>query len=156
MLTLQTIQSQKAVTFAKPVPITAERRLSQQASAFTDRVTISEEANKIQKTSPQQLMESAVDFSNMTRHQMRDWVNDKIKSGEMSLDESTPFVGMTLKISTENMQPADPYKEKESINFFENARLGIDGAISRGDRKEAAFLQKAIETMQRFQGRASI
>jgi hypothetical protein len=156
MLTLQAIQSQKAVNLAKPAPVITERQPAHQANALKDKVTISAEANKIQNTSPQHLTEKSVDFSNMTRQQLRDWVNSKIISGEMSLDESTPLVGMTLKISTGNMQPVDASLEKESINFFDNASLGIDGALSRGDKKEAAFVQKALDLMRKFQGRITI
>lgn len=39
------------------------------------------------------------DFTSMTRKEMFDWMNEQIRSGKMSLDESSPFLGMTMKVS---------------------------------------------------------
>src|SRR3546814_1728911 len=38
------------------------------------------------------------DFTSMTRQELFDWMNGKIKRGEMSLDDSSAFLGMTVKI----------------------------------------------------------
>lgn len=43
----------------------------------------------------------------MTRQEMTDWMNEQIRTGKMSLDESAPFMGMTMKISVETGQPVD-------------------------------------------------
>ena len=47
------------------------------------------------------------DFNSMTRKEMSDWMNNQIRSGKMSLDESSPFLGMSLKISVATGQPVD-------------------------------------------------
>lgn len=36
------------------------------------------------------------DFSDMTGQQLLAWANDKIKSGEISLDDSRAFMAMTI------------------------------------------------------------
>jgi len=92
------------------------------------------------------------DFTSMTRQEMFDWMNGQIRSGKMSLDESSPFLGMTMKISVATGQPADMATDTTRINFIEKARLGIEGALSRNDPELAKRLQIAMEIMHREQG----
>lgn len=94
------------------------------------------------------------DFTSMTRQEMFDWMNDQIRSGKMSFDESSPFLGMTMKISVATGQPVDMATDTTRINFIEKARLGIEGALSRNDPDLAKRLQAAIEVMHRQQGQA--
>lgn len=95
------------------------------------------------------------DFTSMTRQEMFDWMNDQISSGKMSLDESTPFLGMTMKISVATGQPVDMATDSARINFVEKAQQGIEGALSRNDQDLAERLQMAIDIMHRNQGRRS-
>ncbi len=95
------------------------------------------------------------DFKGMTRQQLADWMNDQIVSGEMSLDESTSFLGMTLKIDAQTMQPVDMASDSTLVNFMDKAKQGIAGALSRGDQDGAARLQAALATMQRYQGQVT-
>jgi hypothetical protein len=94
------------------------------------------------------------DFTSMTRQEMFDWMNDQIRSGKMSFDESSPFLGMTMKISAATGQPVDMATDATRINFVEKARLGIEGARSNNDPDLAKRLQAAIEIMIRQQGQA--
>ena len=91
------------------------------------------------------------DFTSMTRKEMFDWMNDQIRSGKMSLDESSPFLGMTMKISAATGQPVDMATDTTRINFVEKARLGIEGARSNNDPDLAQRLQAAIEVMRKHQ-----
>lgn len=93
-----------------------------------------------------------IDFTSMTRQEMFDWMNGQIRSGKMSFEESTPFLGMTLKISAATGQPVDMATDMTRINFMNKARLGIEGALSRHDSDSAERLQLALEIMQRNQG----
>ena len=95
------------------------------------------------------------DFTGMTRQQLFDWMNDQIRSGKMSLDESTSFLGMTLKIDTQTMQPVDMANDSTLVNFMDKAKQGIAGALSRGDQDGAARLQAALGMMQRYQGQVT-
>ena len=94
------------------------------------------------------------DFTSMTRKEMFDWMNVQIRSGKVSFDESSPFLGMSLKISVATGQPVDMATDTTPINFVEKARLGIEGARSNNDPNLAKRLQAAIETMRRQQGQA--
>lgn len=94
------------------------------------------------------------DFTSMTRQEMFDWMNDQIQTGKMSLDESSPFLGMTMKISVATGQPVDMGTDTTRVNYVEKARLGIEGALSRNDLDLAKRLQAAINIMNRQQGQA--
>lgn len=98
---------------------------------------------------------STTDFTNMTRQQLFDWMNGQIRSGAMSLDESSSFLGMTVKIDARTLQPVDMATDTAPVNFMDRARQGIAGALSRGDRDEAARLSAALDTVQRYQGQVS-
>lgn len=95
------------------------------------------------------------DFTGMTRQQLFDWMNDQIRSGAMSLDDSTSFVGMVLKIDAATGQPVDMASDSTLVNFVDRARQGIAGALSRGDQDGAARLQAALAAMQRYQGQVT-
>lgn len=95
------------------------------------------------------------DFNDMTRQQLFDWMNGQIRSGAMSLDESTPFLGMTLKIDAQTMQPVDMASDTAPVDFMDKARQGIAGALWRGDQDGAARLRAALDAMQRYQGQVT-
>lgn len=92
------------------------------------------------------------DFTSMTRQGMFDWMNDQIRSGKMSLDDSSPFLGMTMKVSVATGQSVDMAADSTRINFVEKARLGIEGALSNNDPDLAKRLQTAIDIMRKQQG----
>lgn len=93
------------------------------------------------------------DFTSMTRKDMFDWMNDKIKSGAMSLDDSSAFLGMTLKIPVGTGQgaPNGP-DDREPVDFMRLAQDGIAGALSRNDSVTRHMLEAAMQTMRQYQG----
>lgn len=94
-----------------------------------------------------------VDFTSMTRQGLFDWMNNRIRSGKMSLDESSSFLGMTMKVAVAaGPQPAEMATDTTRINFIEKARLGIEGALSRHDQDLADRLKNALDLMRREQG----
>lgn len=97
-----------------------------------------------------------VDFTGMTRKDMFDWMNSKIQSGEMTLDESSPFLAMTVKIEAgADSGSAVALDDAEQVNFLDMARDGIEFARQRGDDATVARLQYAMDAMQRYQGTAT-
>lgn len=95
---------------------------------------------------------SRLDFTSMTRQQLFDWMNSQLRSGAMSFEESTPFLGMTLKVDAATGRPVDMASDPTPVDFMQRAREGIAGALSFGDLAGAARLQAALATMQRLQG----
>jgi hypothetical protein len=92
------------------------------------------------------------DFTSMMRQDLFDWMNGQIRSGDMTLDESTAFLGMTMKISSATSQPVEMTSDTTRIDFAEKARQGIEFYLSRFDYAAAERLQVALDTMQRSQG----
>lgn len=88
------------------------------------------------------------DFSNMTRKEIFDWMNDQLSSGKMTLDESTVYLGMTIKIDAVTGIPVDMETDTSRYNFMDKAQQGLEGAIWRKDYALAERIQKALNTMQ--------
>jgi hypothetical protein len=93
-----------------------------------------------------------MDFTSMTRQEMRDWVNGQIRSGEMSLDDSRPFMAMTMKIPVSGgggeLPAAD---DSDRIDFTQRVRSGIEGALSRNDQTTLKMLKSAMQIMSQTQ-----
>ncbi|WP_029911869.1 hypothetical protein [Pelobacter seleniigenes] len=110
-------------------------------------------AAKLAAVSAENATGKQVDFTSMTRQGLFDWMNNQIRSGKMSLDESSPFLGMTMKVAVAaGPQPAEMATDTTRINFIEKARLGIEGALSRHDQDLADRLKNALDLMRREQG----
>lgn len=95
-----------------------------------------------------------VDFTAMTRQQLFDWMNGQIRAGKLSLDDSTAFLGMTIKVSVASGQPIPLAGDTSRIDFIEKARQGVVGALERKDPALAKRLETAIALMLRNQGQA--
>lgn len=110
-------------------------------------ITASASTTKVDKNGLKQM-----DFTSMTRQEMRDWVNDQIRRGEMSLDDSRPFMAMTMKIPVSGdggeLPAAD---DSERIDFTQRVRSGIEGALSRNDRTTLKMLKSAMQIMSQTQ-----
>lgn len=107
--------------------------------------TATASTTKVDKTGVKQ-----TDFTSMTRKELRDWVNGQIRSGEMSLDDSRPFMAMTMKIpvSGGELPAAD---DSEHIDFTQRVRSGIEGALSRNDQTTLKMLKSALQIMSQTQ-----
>lgn len=94
------------------------------------------------------------DFTAMTRQQLFDWMNGQIRAGKLSLDDSTAFLGMTIKVAVASGQPVPLAGDTSRIDFIEKARQGVVGALERKDPALAKRLETAIAFMLRNQGQA--
>lgn len=93
-----------------------------------------------------------LDFTSMTRKELLDWVNGEIKGGRMTVADSTPFVGMTIKISAYTKQSVDIDTDMTRYDFTDIAAKGVEGAHWFGNEKLAEALEWAIGAMRRAQG----
>jgi hypothetical protein len=112
-------------------------------------------ANSAAPSAPQGDRMKAVDFTHMTRQDMFDWMNSEIRSGRMSFEESSSFLGMTMQVSAETGEPVDMRTDTTVYDFTTIARRGIEGARSRNDEKAAKALEEALSLMLRHQAAAS-
>lgn len=86
------------------------------------------------------------DFTNMTRAELFGWMNEKIAGGEMSLDQSSAFLGMTIEIPVDASQVTPgPIEDNERINVVQIANDGIQGALSRNDDATRHKLEIALQ-----------
>lgn len=93
------------------------------------------------------------DFTSMTRKGLFERMNSKIKSGEMSLADSSAFLGMTVKIPVGAGQSAPvALDDRDRVNFVQMAQDGIVGAQSRNDSTTLKMLQNAMQLMQNDHG----
>ena len=97
------------------------------------------------------------DFTSMTRKDMRDWVNTQIRSGGMSLDDSRPFMAMTMKIPASGGPGGEVAAENDGTryDFTQKVRDGIQAALARKDDTTLKMLESAMSTMQGQQGQAT-
>jgi len=91
----------------------------------------------------------AADFTSMTRKGLADWINARIKSGEMSLDESSTFVSMTLKVPVDGSHVG--LDDQEVVNFVQRAKDGMAWAQQHHDSDLLERLQAALGTMLKYQ-----
>ncbi|WP_428627529.1 hypothetical protein [Sphingopyxis sp.] len=89
------------------------------------------------------------DFAQMSRSELFDWMNDRIKDGKLSMDDSTGILSLTGAGSFDP-QAADK-GNGEKVNFFQIAQDGIAAARHRKDGGSAAIYQSALLVLQRFQ-----
>lgn len=103
-------------------------------------------------TSAQNADATQIDFTNMTRQQLRDWTNAQIRSGKMTLDDSAPLMAMTMKISVDTGIEVPAETDTQRIDFTDRARQGIAAAQSRNEPENAKRLQTALDILLKHQG----
>jgi len=92
------------------------------------------------------------DFTHMTRQGLFDWMNAQIKSGQMSLDDSSGLLGMTLKMPADGAGSPSTLDDRERVDFMARARDGMAWARQHGEQSQLQVLQKAMAVMQQHQG----
>ena len=93
-----------------------------------------------------------VDFTHMTRKDLLDWVNGKITSGQMSLDDSTAFVAMTAKFRVDGTGPA--VDATEQVDFTSMAQGVMEWSRQNGEASNVHAFELALSLMNRYQGEA--
>ena len=82
-----------------------------------------------------------VDFTNMTRQELIDWMSGQIRSGKMTFDESHPFLFMTVV----GMNAP----EGTRYNFMQEARGALQFALSHNDENKVRFWEAGLQIMQK-------
>ncbi|BAI73971.1 hypothetical protein AZL_a04400 (plasmid) [Azospirillum sp. B510] len=94
---------------------------------------------------------SKPDFTHMTHKGLFDWMNAKIRSGEMSFDESTAYVSMSVS----NIAGSDELTidDKTQVDFMKRTEDGMDWARKLGNADLYKRLSTALKAMQSYQGK---
>lgn len=138
------------VDSAASYPLTSQRNQAPEHAGNQDFTEmLSPRPAKTQDTAISAAGSSGPDFTSMTRQELFDWMNGQIRSGDMSLDEGSAFMGMTVKISATTGQPVDMAADTVRLDFTEKARQGLEFFQASFDFASAARLQDAFGRMQR-------
>lgn len=86
--------------------------------------------------------------------QLLAWANEKIQSGDISLDDSRAFMAMTIKIPVNGGSAAafQAVHSTDRVDFMQKVRDGINGALERNDKETLKMLGAALAIMQQYQG----
>ncbi|MCH7341997.1 hypothetical protein LZ017_01165 [Pelomonas sp. CA6] len=96
---------------------------------------------------------ASVDFSRMTRQDLREWVNAQLSQGKLSLDDSFPFMAMTLKMPVSGGTGEVPAEtDGERMDFRQHAQDGLAFARANNDTATMKMLQSALRIMGQQQG----
>ena len=120
-------------------------------------IATEEQATAVAGVSGQKSLASAstVDFTSMTRRDLFDWMNDKIKSGEMSLDDSRGFLGMASQMAVgADLNAAIMPDDQERVDFVQAARTRLSNALERREVGLADLMKTTISVMQDHQAMA--
>lgn len=99
---------------------------------------------------------SSYDFTHMTPRQMQSTMNDLIRRGELSFDDSTGLVSMIpTALSSIDANGQTPPAYDAPMDFIASMQTAIASALSRGESGNAANLTKTLEALRRLQGTAS-
>lgn len=121
------------------------RQADQGAPSFADTMTTS-------SGKPVQSGDAAAskpDFTHMTHKGIFDWMNAKLRSGEMSFEESTTYVSMSVS----NIAGSDrlTLDNERQVDFLQRTKDGMDWAQKLGNADLYKRLSTALKTMQDYQ-----
>ncbi|MGC7404267.1 hypothetical protein ACPWR0_21600 [Pandoraea pneumonica] len=133
-------------------PATAKRNDSSHAPFAAALAAKTQTASQAGTASSKPADAAQLDFTSMTRQQMRDWTNEQIRSGKMTLDDSAPLMAMTMKISVDTGIEVPAESDTQRIDFTDRARQGIAAAQSRNEPENAKRLQTALDILLKHQG----
>ena len=93
------------------------------------------------------------DFTNMTPETMQSTMNSLIRSGKMSLDESSALVTtIPTALSKVNYDGQAPQAYTQPTNFINLLQNGIAAANARSDSASVKNLTSALSALQKLQG----
>lgn len=120
----------------------AQKSASQNFQAFPDDTGSSAAAgdSKTASTSDQQ-----VNFSSMSRNDLRDWINVQLKAGKISPDDAFSLAAMTMHIPVDGSSMGDDMDQP--IDFTADARSGLEGALQRGDKTTEDMLSSVLKIL---------
>ena len=97
---------------------------------------------------------AGLDFTNISRADLRGTVNALIKSGSLSLDDSgalVPMMGSAALSYAGTGTPSAGYDDQK-LDVLSDLQTGLDAAKSRNDTNSQKYLALALNALQRLQG----
>lgn len=91
-----------------------------------------------------------LDFQQMTRGQLSEWLNQAVAAGKIPKDQQTAFRVMLFNGQDSNSEQAKA--DTTVLDFAEKAKAGLQSAVKRKDQSSIEFWAKALTVMKKFQG----
>lgn len=92
------------------------------------------------------------DFTSMTHRELREWLNGEMYSGQMTLEQSTPFMWLSMNKERGSEYLIHNAKDNERVDFIQKAREGLEGAEEQDNAFVVEMFQMAIDIMEQHQG----
>lgn len=92
-----------------------------------------------------------LDFTQMSRSQLNDWLSKAKTAGKLSSEQETAFKVLTYSSKTGSSANSDT-QDNEQVNFTEKAKQGLESAVKRRDRSAMTFWANTLAVMKNFQG----
>jgi len=130
----------------------ASAKVAGAAQTVSDTVTLSTEAQAMltQELRTSAATASAVDFTAMKPSELLDAMNDLIKSGRMSLDESSALLALVPTPLKPGMGGSGSTVNDDPMNVFQRLQEMIDNSLARQDNAVAQHVQKALTALDRM------
>ena len=135
---------------------TASLRATERVQKITANAAQAANAPQAVEDAPRAKSSKPVDFSRMTRCELFNWTNEQVRNGNMTLEESFPFVllssdGLSLDaIGLEGLSA-----DQTCYNYVQIAQDGLAQAQTREDgAKMVKWWESVLSVMQRFQGQS--
>jgi len=92
-----------------------------------------------------------LDFTQMSRTQLNDWLSKAKTAGKLSSEQESAFKVLTYSSKTGSSANSDS-QDNEQVNFSEKAKQGLESAVKRRDRSAMTFWANTLAVMKNFQG----
>ena len=92
-----------------------------------------------------------LDFTQMSRTQLNDWLSKAKTAGKLSSEQESAFKVLTYSSKTGSSANSDT-QDNEQVNFSEKAKQGLESAVKRRDRSAMTFWANTLAVMKNFQG----
>lgn len=91
------------------------------------------------------------DFTHMSLSELRTTINDMIKKGQLSFDDSTALVTLAIPPMQVNQSEQAPENSNQPINILSSLQTLIDGNKYRGQYKNAQATEKTLKIIELYQ-----
>jgi len=97
---------------------------------------------------------SKVDFTNMTKKDLFNWMNEEVRAGRITVEESSTFLTMTITAKPDEhgvYKVQNKPDDKVNFNFYKLVNDSIEYAKSQNDEYALEHLRMTKGVMERYQ-----
>lgn len=96
-----------------------------------------------------------LDFTNMSRSNMRETVNNLIKSGQMNLDESSSLLGLMSNTPLDRANANTQNRDTQPIDFIATLKHNISYNQSIGNEEGVKYGNLSLNALEKLQNTSS-